>query len=83
MSTPIYIKWFPPSWIQIKAGDHIIYFDPAYLKTNFSHYPKRTKPKVIIPMHRFETDPEEYKKFVEKEAFIKVEVLDIGETYRL
>jgi len=34
-------------------------------------------------MHRFETDPEEYKKLVEKEAFIKVEVLDIGETYRL
>ena len=239
MSTPIYIKWFPPSWIQIKAEDRIIYIDPAYLKTNFSHYPKRIeyskwpdpidglpeelekgdiilithhhkdhcknvtirrlknektkifatkqcskelgnditivkpgveieignirvktieaynekhkgkaklmhkkgkgvgyvisvegkniyhagdtdlipemeyvknvdvallpiggrgftmglseamqaakkiKPKVIIPMHRFETDPEEYKKLVEKEAFIKVEVLDIGETYRL
>jgi L-ascorbate metabolism protein UlaG (beta-lactamase superfamily) len=44
---------------------------------------KRIKPKVIIPMHRFETDPEQYKKLVEKEAFIKVEVLDIGETYRL
>ena len=44
---------------------------------------KRIKPKVIIPMHRVATDPEEYKKLVEKEALIKVEVLDIGETYRL
>lgn len=239
MRVPFYIKWFPPSWFQIKAGDCIIYIDPAYLKTNFAHYPKRIeyskwpdpidglpeemeqgdiilithhhkdhckgvtvrrlknkktkilatkqcskelgkditvvkpgmeiqignvrvktveaynekhegeaklmhkkgngvgylvsvegksiyhagdtdlipemeyvknvdiallpiggrnftmglseaveaakriKPKVIIPMHRFESDPEEYKKLVEKEASIKVEVLDIGEIYRL
>ena len=239
MNTPIYIKWFPPSWIQIEAEGQIIYIDPAYLKTNFAHYPKRIeystwpdpidglpeelekgdiilithhhkdhcknvtvrrlknkktkifatkqcsrelgkditvvrpgmeieignirvktveaynekhegkarlmhkkgngvgyvisvagkniyhagdtdlipemeyvkkvdvallpiggrgftmdlseavkaakrlKPKVIIPMHHFETDPEEYKKSVEKEAFTKVEVLDIGEIYRL
>lgn len=44
---------------------------------------KRIKPKVVIPMHRFETDPNEYKKLVEKETLTKVEVLDIGETYRL
>lgn len=239
MNKQINIKWFPPSWFQIKAGDHIIYIDPAYLKTNFAHYPKRIeyskwpdpidglpeelekgdiivithhhkdhckdvtvgrlknektkilatkqcskelgkditvvkpgmeieigninvktveaynrkheggaklmhkkgigvgyvisvegksiyhagdtdlvpemeylknvdvallpiggrnftmglseavqaakkiKPKVVIPMHRFETDPEKYKKLVEKEAFTRVVVLDIGETYRL
>jgi len=41
MNIPIDIKWFPPSWFQIKAGSHIIYIDPAYLKTNFAHYPKR------------------------------------------
>ena len=41
MNKPINIKWFPPSWVQIKAGDRIIYIDPAYLKTNFAHYPKR------------------------------------------
>ena len=41
MKIPIYIKWFPPSWFQIKAGNHIIYIDPAYLKTNFAHYPKK------------------------------------------
>jgi len=41
MSIPVEIKWFPPSWIQIKAGSHIIYIDPAYLKTNFAHYPKK------------------------------------------
>jgi len=239
MNKPIYIKWFPPSWTQIKIGGYIIYIDPAYLKTNFAHYPKRIeyskwpdpidglpdelekgdivlithhhkdhckgvtvrrlrndktkilatkqcskelgkditvvkpgmeieignirvktveaynvkkkgeaklmhkkgigvgyvisvegkniyhagdtdlipemeyvknvdvallpiggrnftmglseavqtakriKPKVIIPMRRFETNPEEYKKLVEKETFSKVEVLDIGETYRV
>ncbi|PKN70067.1 MAG: hypothetical protein CVU54_08540 [Deltaproteobacteria bacterium HGW-Deltaproteobacteria-12] len=41
MNKPINIKWFPPSWIQIKSGTHVIYIDPAYLKTNFAHYPKR------------------------------------------
>jgi L-ascorbate metabolism protein UlaG (beta-lactamase superfamily) len=239
MNKPIYIKWFPPSWVQVKAGSHVIYIDPAYLKTNYAHYPKRIeyskwpdpidglpekletgdiilithhhkdhcknvtvrrlknkktkilatkqcakelgkdimmvkpgmeieigniriktveaynekheegaklmhkkgngvgyvisvegrniyhagdtdlipeieyiknidvallpiggrnftmglseavqaakrlKPKAIIPIHRFETAPEEYKKSVEKETSIKVEILDIGETYRL
>jgi len=28
----IKIKWFPPSWVQIKAKNKIIYIDPAYLK---------------------------------------------------
>jgi len=37
----IKIKWFPPSWFQIKAKDKILYIDPAYLKTNFTNYPKK------------------------------------------
>ena len=41
MNKPIAIKWFPPSWVQLKIGDRIIYIDPAYLKTNFVRYPKR------------------------------------------
>ena len=41
MNQPIYIKWFPPSWVQIKSGDLVIYIDPAYLRTNFARYPKR------------------------------------------
>lgn len=41
MKQPIQIKWFPPSWFQIKSGTHTIYIDPAYLRTNFTHYPKR------------------------------------------
>jgi len=41
MEQPIYIKWFPPSWFQIKTGSHIIYIDPAYLKTNFANYSKK------------------------------------------
>jgi len=37
----INIKWFPPSWFQIKTKDKILYIDPAYLKTNFTNYPKK------------------------------------------
>ena len=35
------IKWFPPSWIQIKVDSKIIYIDPAYLRTYFTKYPKK------------------------------------------
>lgn len=35
------LKWFPPSWFQIKTDDKIIYIDPAYLKTYFKNYPKK------------------------------------------
>jgi len=35
------IKWFPPSWIQIKTRDSIIYIDPAYLRTYFTKYPPK------------------------------------------
>ena len=37
----IFIKWFPPSWFQIKTSNYIIYIDPAYLRTYFTHYPKK------------------------------------------
>ena len=37
----IKIQWFPPSWVGIRTGKIIIYIDPAYLRTNFLHYPKR------------------------------------------
>lgn len=35
------LRWFPNSWIQIKAKDLVIYIDPAYLTTYFANYPKR------------------------------------------
>jgi L-ascorbate metabolism protein UlaG (beta-lactamase superfamily) len=41
MKQSILIKWFPPSWFQIKSGTLIICVDPAYLSTNFAHYSKR------------------------------------------
>lgn len=44
---------------------------------------KKTIPKVIVPMHRFESDAKEYKKIVEDETSIKVEALDIKEKYQL
>ena len=37
----IAIKWFPPSWIQIKTKDSIVYIDPAYLSTYFTKYPPK------------------------------------------
>ena len=38
---PVIIKWFPPSWFQLKSKDMIIYIDPAYLGTyyEFSKWP--------------------------------------------
>jgi L-ascorbate metabolism protein UlaG (beta-lactamase superfamily) len=41
------------------------------------------KPHVAIPMHRFEADPQEFKKQVEKKSDIKVAALQTGEVYHL
>jgi L-ascorbate metabolism protein UlaG (beta-lactamase superfamily) len=38
---PIFISWFPPSWIQISTQEILIFIDPAYLKTYFKDYPKK------------------------------------------
>jgi L-ascorbate metabolism protein UlaG (beta-lactamase superfamily) len=37
----ISLKCFPPSWIQIKTEDSIIYIDPAYLRTYFTKHPHK------------------------------------------
>jgi L-ascorbate metabolism protein UlaG (beta-lactamase superfamily) len=37
------IKWYPPSWVQIKARNKIIYIDPAYLKMYYKNYPKKVE----------------------------------------
>jgi L-ascorbate metabolism protein UlaG (beta-lactamase superfamily) len=41
------------------------------------------KPKVVIPMHRFKADPQEFKKCVEAKSNIKVLPLKTGEVYHL
>ena len=33
------IKWFPPSWVQIKTNGSILYIDPSYLKKYYSKHP--------------------------------------------
>jgi L-ascorbate metabolism protein UlaG (beta-lactamase superfamily) len=38
---PTQVRWFPPSWLQLKNRGRIIYVDPAYLRTHFTKYPKR------------------------------------------
>ena len=35
------IKWFPPSWFQIKTNNAVIYVDPAYLRSYYNRYPKK------------------------------------------
>lgn len=37
----ITIRWFPPSWLLIKAGSKVIYIDPAWIQKNFDKYPKK------------------------------------------
>ena len=39
----IEIKWFPPSWVQIKAKNKIIYIDPAYLKKYYNSSSKKVE----------------------------------------
>jgi L-ascorbate metabolism protein UlaG (beta-lactamase superfamily) len=40
-------------------------------------------PKIVIPMHRWDTDPEEFKKMVEADSTIQVVVLRKGEEYQV
>lgn len=40
-------------------------------------------PKIVIPMHRWDTNPEEFKKRVEADSNIKVVVLRKGEEYQV
>jgi hypothetical protein len=95
----LFIKYFPPSWFQIKNRDKIIYIDPAYLKIDVALLPIggtftmdiqeavevaiAIKPKVVIPMHNFKADPQEFKDKVEARSDIKVVPLKIGEDYHL
>jgi len=41
------------------------------------------KPKIAIPMHTWDTDPQEFKRKVETKSNIKVMVLEKGEEYQL
>ena len=40
-------------------------------------------PKVVVPMHHFEADPQVFKNEVENRTGIEVKLLDTGEVYRL
>ena len=41
------------------------------------------KPKVAIPMHRWDTDPEEFRKKVESNSKIQVVILSMGEEFQV
>ena len=40
-------------------------------------------PKIVLPMHRWDTHPEEFKKAVEANSKVKVVILNEGEEYRI
>ena len=88
---PVSIKWFPPSWFQIKTRDIIIYIDPAYLKKYYTKYPQKiefsTWPDQIDGLPEkdldFKADPQDFKDIVEARSDIKVVPLKIGEVYHL
>jgi len=40
-------------------------------------------PKIVIPMHRWDTNPEEFKKKVEASSNVKVVILQEGEEYKV
>lgn len=88
---PVSIKWFPPSWFQIKTKDKIIYIDPAWMRTYFTKYPKKiefsTWPDPIDGLPEkdlnFKADPQEFKDKVEARSDIMVVPLKIGEVYHL
>ncbi|MDJ0987007.1 MAG: MBL fold metallo-hydrolase [Desulfobacterales bacterium] len=35
------LKWFPPSWFQIQTENAVIYIDPSYLRSYYTHYPHK------------------------------------------
>jgi L-ascorbate metabolism protein UlaG (beta-lactamase superfamily) len=41
------------------------------------------KPKIVIPMHRWDTDPEEFKRKIEANSNVKVLILKEGEEYQV
>ena len=40
-------------------------------------------PKIVAPMHRWDTDPQEFKKKVEAGSKVKVVLLDKGEEFQV
>jgi L-ascorbate metabolism protein UlaG (beta-lactamase superfamily) len=44
---------------------------------------QKINPRVVAPMHRFESRAEEYKELLETGTSIKVVLLDIGEVLKL
>ena len=73
----IAIKWFPPSWIQIKTEDSIIYIDPAYLRTYFTKHPHK------IEFSKWPGPIDGLPEKLEERSDIRGLSLQIGETYHL
>jgi L-ascorbate metabolism protein UlaG (beta-lactamase superfamily) len=102
------IRWFPRSWVQIKAGDKTIYHagDTSFIpemrelgEVDVALLPidgkfrmdideaveaaMAIKSAFVIPVHRFDANPQELAEKVEGAAGIKGLALEIGEAYHL
>ena len=38
---PLTVKWFPPSWVQLKTPESTAYIDPSYMRTYYRKHPSR------------------------------------------
>ena len=73
----VFVKWFPPSWIQIKTDEKTLYIDTAVKAALSVHS------KIVIPMHHLKANPQNFKKKIETNSDIHCAVLKIGESYCL
>jgi len=73
----IAIKWFPPSWIQIKTKALIIYIDPVYLRTYYTKHPHK------IEFSKWPDPIDGLPEKLEERADIRGLSLQIGKTYHL
>ena len=85
----VIIKWFPPSWVQIKTDAKILYIDPAYMRTYYLKHPQKIEftkwPDPIdgLPEKLEKADPQKFKQKIEANSDIYCAVLKIGESFCL
>jgi len=71
-----------PRQFYITTNDVTVYIDP-YLGDYKDHANLARKPKAVIPMHRWDTDPTAFRKGVEKAGITDIVLLNPGEAYVL
>ena len=47
------LKWFPPSWVQLKTPKAVCYIDPSYMRTNYAKHPTKIEFSTWPGPHRW------------------------------